>query len=54
MVPCGDWCVFFFFNVIDEIYLFGKDSFQSKYQLFINGREKVRLEKLKSPKAFND
>ena len=29
-----------------------KDPFQSKYQLLINGREKVGIKKLKNPKAF--
>ena len=37
---------------IDKIYLYFKDRFESKYQLFINGREKVGIKKLKSPKAF--
>ena len=29
-----------------------KDPFESKYQLLINGREKVRIKSLKNPKAF--
>ena len=29
---------------IDEIYLYVKDPFESKYQLLINGREKVGIE----------
>ena len=39
---------------IDKIYLCVKDQFQSKYQLLINGREKIRIETLKNPKAFID
>ena len=35
-----------------QIYLYFKDPFESKYQLFINGREKVGIKKLKSPKTF--
>ena len=31
---------------IDKIYLYVKDSFESKYQLLINEREKVRIKKL--------
>ena len=37
---------------IDKIYLYVKDPFESKYQLLINGREKVGIENLKNPKAF--
>ena len=37
---------------IDKIYLYIKDPFESKYQLLINGREKVGIENLKNPKAF--
>ena len=37
---------------IDNIYLIAKDPFESKYQLLINGREKVGIEILKNPKAF--
>ena len=37
---------------IDEIYLYVKDSFESKYQLLITGREKVGIKKLKNPKTF--
>ena len=37
---------------IDRIYLHVKDPFEWKYQLFINGREKVGIKKLKNPKAF--
>ena len=39
---------------IDKIYLYVKDPFKSKYQLLINGREKVGIENLKNPKAFID
>ena len=39
---------------IDKIYLYVKDPFESKYQLLINGREKVRIKNLKYPKAFID
>ena len=39
---------------IDKIYLYVKDPFKSKYQLLINGREKVEIENLKNPKAFID
>ena len=35
-----------------KIYLYVKDPFKSKYQLLINGREKVEIENLKNPKAF--
>ena len=30
-----------------------KDPSESKYQLLINGREKVGIENLKNPKPFN-
>ena len=36
---------------IDKNYLYVKDPFESKYQLLINGKEKVGIE---SPKAFID
>ena len=39
---------------IDKIYLYVKDPFKSKYQLLINGREKVEIKELKNPKAFMD
>ena len=39
---------------IDKIYLYVKDPFELKYQLLINGREKVGVEILKNPKAFID
>ena len=38
----------------DKIYLYIKDPLESKYQLLINGREKVGNENLKNPKAFID
>ena len=37
---------------IAKIYLYVKDPFESKYQLLINGREKVGIKLLKTPKAF--
>ena len=39
---------------IDKIYLYVKDPFKPKYQLLINGREKVGLENLKNPNTFID
>ena len=39
---------------IDKIYLHVKFPLESKYQLLINGREKVGIENLKNPKAFID
>ena len=39
---------------IDKIYSYVKDPFKSKYQLLINGREKVGIKTLKNPKAFID
>ena len=39
---------------IDKICLYVKDPFESKYQLLINGREKVGIKKLKNPKVFID
>ena len=38
----------------DKSYLYIKDPFKSKYQLFINEREKVGIEIYKNPKAFID
>ena len=35
-------------------YFYMKDPFQSKYQLFINRREKVGIKEIKNPKAFID
>ena len=39
---------------IDKIYLYLNDPFKSKYQLLINGKEKVEIENLKNPKDFID
>ena len=39
---------------IDKIYLYVKDPFESKYQLLINGRERVGIENLKNPRVFID
>ena len=39
---------------IDKIYLYVKDLFDSKYQLLINGREKLGIKTLKSQNAFID
>ena len=39
---------------IDRFYLYVKDPFESKYQILINGREKVGIKKLKNPKSFID
>ena len=39
---------------IDKIYLYVKDTFEPKYQLLINGIEKVGIETLKNPKALID
>ena len=39
---------------IDKIYLYLSDPFKSKYQLLINGKEKVEIENLKNPKDFID
>ena len=39
---------------IDKIYLYVEDPFEWKYQLLINGRDKVWIENLKYPKAFID
>ena len=39
---------------IEKSYLHVIDPFESKYQLIINRREKVRIKELKSPKAFTD
>ena len=39
---------------VDKIYLYVKHPFKSKYQLLINGREKVVIENLKNPKTFLD
>ena len=39
---------------IEKIYLYVKDPFESKYQLFINGIEKLGIKKLKNPKPIID
>ena len=39
---------------IDKIYSYVKDPIESKYQLLINGRKKVRIEDLKDSEAFID
>ena len=39
---------------IEKIHLHVKDPLESKYQLLINGREKVGIKKLKNPRAFLD
>ena len=39
---------------IDKIHWYVKDPFEPKYQLLINGREKVGIKKLKNPKALID
>ena len=39
---------------INKIYLYIKDSFEINYQLFINGREKIGIKKIKYLKAFID
>ena len=39
---------------IHKIYLYVKDPFKSKYQLFIDGKEKVEIKNLENTKAFID
>ena len=39
---------------LDKTYLYVKDPFESKYQLLINGREKIGVKELKNPKPFID
>ena len=39
---------------VDKICLYFKDPSESNYQLLINGREKVGINRLKNPKAFID
>ena len=36
----------------DEIYLYGKDFYEAKYQYFIKKREKVDLKHYDDPKVF--
>ena len=38
----------------DNIYLYVKNPFKSKYHLLINEKEKVGIKKLKYPKVFID
>ena len=38
----------------DKNYSYVKDPFESKYQLFINGREKLGIKEIKNRKAFID
>ena len=37
---------------IDQIYLYLKDTFEAKYQLLINRREKEGIKQLKNPKSL--
>ena len=37
---------------IDKIYLYAKDSYETKYQYLINKREKVALKHFNDPKVF--
>ena len=37
---------------IDKIYLYVKDPLESRYQLLINGRERIGIKELKNPKPF--
>ena len=39
---------------IDKIYVYAKDSFESKYQLLINGREKLGTENLKNAQTIDN
>ena len=39
---------------LDKIYLYVKDTFESKYQLLIRGGEKVGIKRTKNPKALTD
>ena len=39
---------------VDKICLYFKDPSESNYQLLINGREKVGINRLKNPEAFID
>ena len=63
--PNPNWPSFLSFNYwwfrikhqqsdIDKIYLYLQDPLKSKYQLLINGREKIGIKNLKNPKAFTD
>ena len=37
---------------IDKIYLYAKDPYKTKYQLFISKRESIELKHFNDPKAF--
>ena len=37
---------------VDKMYLYVKDPFESKCQLLITGKEKVRIKELKNQNAF--
>ena len=39
---------------IDEIYLYAKDPYDSKYQYLLNKRESVGINHFSDPKAFTD
>ena len=39
---------------IDEIYLYAKDPYDSKYQYLLNKRESVGINHFNDPKAFTD
>ena len=39
---------------IDEIYLYAKDTYDSKYQYLLNKRESVGINHFNDPKAFTD
>ena len=39
---------------IDKTYLYVKDPLESKYQLLINGIEKIGIEDFKNPETFID
>ena len=39
---------------IDKIYLYAKDSYESKYQYLINKRESISINHFNDPKAFID
>ena len=39
---------------VDKIYLYHNDPLESKYELLLNGREKVGIQKFKNPKALID
>ena len=39
---------------IDEIYLYAKDPYDSKYQYLLNKRESVGINHFNDPKGFTD